>query len=78
MERIEFFYTPKHASWLNMAEIEINVMGKECLPNIIRSEELLKQQLEPWTTQRNAEKKKIHWTYTNQDADKKLSKHYVA
>lgn len=78
LERIEFCYTPKHASWLNMAEIEINVMGKECLPDKIGSEELLKQQLEPWTTQRNKEEKKIHWTFTKQDADKKLSKHYVA
>ena len=78
LERIEFCYTPKHASWLNMAEIEINVMGKECLPDNIGTEELLKQQLEPWTTQRNADEKKIHWTFTKQDADNKLSKHYVA
>lgn len=78
LERIEFCYTPKHASWLNMAEIEINVMGKECLPDKIGNEERLKQQLEPWTTQRNKEEKKIHWTFTKQDADKKLSKHYVA
>lgn len=78
LKRIEFWYTPKHASWLNMAEIEINVMATECLPDRIGSEELLKQQLEPWTTQRNKEEKKIHWAFTKQDADKKLSKHYVA
>jgi len=77
LEKVEFCYTPKHASWLNMAEIEINVMGKECLPDKIGTEDLLRKQLEPWTTQRNKDKKKIHWTFTKQDADKKLSNHYV-
>jgi len=77
LEKVEFCYTPKHASWLNMAEIEINVMGKECLPDKIGTEDLLRKQLKPWTTQRNKDKKKIHWTFTKQDADKKLSNHYV-
>lgn len=78
LEKITFCYTPKHGSWLNMAEIEINVMGKECLPDKIGTEHLLRQQIHAWTSQRNKEKKKIHWTFTRQDADKKLSKHYVA
>lgn len=78
LEKITFCYTPKHASWLNMAEIEINVMGKECLPDKIGTEHILKQQLQAWTSQRNKEKKKIHWTFTRQDADAKLSNHYVA
>lgn len=78
LDKITFCYTPKHASWLNMAEIEINVMGKECLPDKIGTEHLLKQHLQAWTSQRNKEEKKIHWTFTRQDADNKLSKHYVA
>jgi len=60
-----------------MAEIEINVMGRECLGNKIGNEDLLKQRLRIWTEQRNKEEKKIHWGFTRQDADKKLSKHYA-
>jgi len=77
LEKITFCYTPKHGSWLNMAEIEINVMGRECLGNKIGSDQLLKQRLQAWTEQRNNEEKQIHWGFTRQDADKKLSKHYA-
>jgi len=77
LERISFFYTPKHGSWLNMAEIEINVMDRECLGKRIASEELLVQRLTPWTKERNLGKKKINWTFTKQDADRKLGKHYA-
>lgn len=78
LDRITFHYTPKHGSWLNMAEIEINIMDKECLDRRIGTEEELKCQLKQWTKQRNKAKKKINWSFTKQDADKKLSKHYVA
>ena len=78
LDRITFYYTPKHGSWLNMAEIEINVMDKECLDRRIGEEEELKNQLKQWTKQRNKALKKINWTFTKKDADKKLSKHYVA
>ncbi len=78
LNKIIFYYTPKHGSWLNMAEIEINVMGKECLGEKIGNEKLLKQQLKPWIKERNLLHKKIIWKFTKQDADKKLSKHYVA
>jgi hypothetical protein len=78
LDRITFYYTPKHGSWLNMAEIEINVMDKECLDRRIGQEEEMKNQLKQWTKQRNKERKKINWTFTKKDADKKLSKHYVA
>lgn len=61
-----------------MAEIEINVMDKECLDRRIGQEEVLKNQLKQWTEQRNKAKKKIEWTFTKKNADKKLSKHYVA
>lgn len=77
LERISFFYTPKHGSWLNMAEIEINVMDRECLGKRIASEELLVRRLAPWTKQRNLDGKKINWRFTKQDADKKLGKHYA-
>jgi len=77
LKRITFCYTPKHGSWLNMAEIEINVMSRECLGEKIANVKLLNQQLKPWIKQRNKEKKKIYWKFTKQDADKKLSKHYA-
>ena len=77
LKRITFIYTPKHASWLNMAEIEINVMGRECLGEKIATEKLLKQRIRPWAIGRNKKKKKINWTFKRQDADKKLSKYYA-
>jgi hypothetical protein len=77
LSKITFIYTPKHGSWLNMAEIEINVMERECIGSKIGSEQTLTQRLQVWTGQRNTEKKKIHWTFTRQDADAKLSKHYA-
>lgn len=78
LSKIEFYYTPKHGSWLNMAEIEINVMGRECLDRRIGQESVLKSEISQWSLQRNKEKKKIHWSFTKEDADRKLSKHYVA
>lgn len=77
LDKITFCYTPKHGSWLNMAEIEINMMERECLGKKIGNEKLLKQRIQAWTKGRNNEKKKIYWTFTKQDADRKLSKHYA-
>jgi hypothetical protein len=78
LKRIQFVYTPKHASWLNMAEIEINMMAKECLGRNIKSRELLEKELEAWANQNNIEKRKIKWSFTRKKADKKLSKYYVS
>ena len=78
LNRITFCYTPKHASWLNMAEIEINIMERQCLNRKIGNEEFLKKELKAWADKRNKAGKKIKWTFTRQDADHKLSKHYVA
>jgi DDE superfamily endonuclease len=77
LSRVTFYYTPKHASWLNMAEIEINVMDRECLGGKIGNENLLKQQIKSWTKERNKRRKTIIWKFTKQHADKKLSKHYA-
>ena len=78
LNKIEFHYTPKHGSWLNMAEIEINVMDRECLARRIGREAALKYEINQWSLQRNKEKKKINWSFTKEDADRKLSKYYVA
>jgi len=78
LKKVQFIYTPKHASWLNMAEIEINMMDKECLDRNIKSRELLEKELGAWARQNNIEKKKIKWGFTRKKADKKLSKYYVS
>lgn len=77
LDRIEFHYTPKHASWLNAAEVEINVMDIECTGRRIGDMEILTHEVEAWTERRNEHKKKINWKFTREKADKKLSKYYV-
>ena len=78
LKKIRFIYTPKHASWLNMAEIEINIMDRQCTGGRIGNKEQLESQVNIWAKERNVNKNKIEWKFTRQDADKKLSKHYVA
>ena len=78
MKKIKFIYTPKHASWLNMAEIEINIMDRQCTGGRMESKEKLVSDVKRWTKDRNKKKRKIEWKFTRQEADKKLSKHYVS
>lgn len=77
LSRIEFYYTPKHASWLNMAEIEINILETECLDRKISTLEMLNKEVKAWEVEKNIQKKKIYWNFTKQKADIKLSKYYV-
>lgn len=77
MKKLRFIYTPTHASWLNMAEIEINIMDRQCTGGRIASKEQLKKEVTKWTQARNKKKCTIDWKFTRQDADRKLSKHYV-
>lgn len=77
IDQIEFHYTPKHASWLNAAEIEINVMDTECTSRRIGKFEKLTNEVEAWTKRRNEHEKKINWKFTKERADKKLSEYYV-
>jgi hypothetical protein len=76
LSKIEFHYTPKHASWLNTAEIEINVMDIECTGRRIGDIETLVREVAAWTKRRNDHGKKIDWKFTRERADKKLSKYY--
>lgn len=78
LSKIEFHYTPKHASWLNMAEIEIGIMDRQCLKGRVPDEDTLKRRLAVWQEKRNYDKKKIKWTFTKEKADKKLGKYYLA
>jgi len=78
LERVKFIHTPKHGSWLNMAEIEINIMDRQCTGGRIASKEILESEVLSWSNDRNAKQRNIEWKFTRQDADKKLSRHYVA
>ena len=78
LRRIVFHYTPKQASWLNMAEIEIGILDKQCLNRRIATEAELITEVQAWQTRRNQQRKTIDWTFTRQDADRKLKKYYVA
>jgi hypothetical protein len=77
LDNIVFHYTPKHASWLNMAEIEIGVMDRQCLNRRIATKEKMIHELEIWQRHRNEKGAKIIWNFSCQDADQKLAKHYT-
>jgi hypothetical protein len=77
LSRIDFHYTPKHASWLNMAEVEIGVMEKQCTGRRIPTEAVLQSEIAAWQHKRNVEKRGINWTFTREKADAKLARHYV-
>jgi hypothetical protein len=78
LKKIKFIYTPKHASWLNMAEIEINIMDRQCTGGRVESKEKLNTEVQYWCKKRNQDKCDIEWKFTRQQAVKKLSKHYVS
>lgn len=78
LRRVRFHYTPKHASWLNMAEIEIGILNRQCLDRRIATPTLLQSEVNAWQIDRNTECKTIQWKFTRQDADRKLSRHYVS
>ena len=78
LKRIKFIYTPKHASWLNMAEIEINLLDHECLGRNIGDRVDFEKQVAVWTNQNNLDQRRIFWSFTKYKADQKLSKYYVS
>lgn len=77
LRRVQFHYTPKHASWLNMAEIEIGILSRQCLDRRVASRQLLQSEVDAWQQARNAQHTTIEWKFTRQDADQKLGRHYV-
>lgn len=77
LSRIQFHYTPKHASWLNLAELELGIMERQCTGRRFDNADQLETELRAWQRQRNAANKKVKWSFTRQDADRKLGRHYV-
>jgi len=76
LDRLEFHYTPKHGSWLNMVEIEIGVVCEQCLDDRIPDEETLRRQIAAWETVRNEQQATINWKFTTIDARNKLKRLY--
>ena len=76
LDRLEFHYTPKHGSWLNMAEIELSVLDRQCLDRYIPSTDALSQETSAWETDRNQSGATVDWRFNTTDARIKLKKLY--
>jgi len=76
LKRLEFHYTPKHGSWLNMAEIELSILSRQCLDRRIPDEETLKREITAYEERRNAAQAAIEWRFTTRDARVKLHRLY--
>jgi len=76
VERVEIHHTPKHGSWLNIAECELSVMTRHCLRNRTGSIESLKHKTDAWQQKRNAAEDRVDWQFTSQDARTKLRRLY--
>jgi transposase len=76
VEKFDFIFTPKHGSWLNMAEIELRVLNSQCLNRHIATIEEVKQEVDAWKEHRNNKESKINWQFTTADARIKLKRLY--
>lgn len=75
-DRFQFAYTPKHGSWLNMAEIELHLLNSQCLNRHISNIETVKKEVHAWQGKRNKTNRKINWQFTAADSRIKLKKNY--
>jgi hypothetical protein len=78
LRRVIFHHTPNHASWLNIAEIEIAALTRQCLQRRVPDQHTLRGEVNAWQQRRNRQRRTIDWTFTRQNADRKLSVHYVS
>ena len=78
IDRFEFIYTPKHGSWLNMAEIEFRVLNSQCLNRHIATIEEIKEEVKAWQEHRNNKNSKINWQFSTDDARIKLRRLYTS
>ena len=75
-KKLQFCYTPKHGSWLNMAEIELSVLSRQCLSRRIPDQETLKCEVQAWQNRRNQQRTTVKWHFTIDDARIKLRRLY--
>jgi len=75
-DKLEIHYTPKHGSWLDMAEIELGILARQCLSRRIDNMEQLKDEVAAWQIIRNTAEAKVNWRFTNKDARIKLKRLY--
>jgi hypothetical protein len=75
-KKVEIHYTPLHGSWLNMAEIELSVLGRQVLHERLGNKEIVEQKVAAWQAKRNAQKPTINWRFTAEDARIKLKRLY--
>ena len=78
VERFEWHYTPKHGSWLDMAESELGILSSQCLDRRIPDQQVLKDEVEAWVADRNTKHAKANWQFTTADARVKLRRLYPA
>jgi hypothetical protein len=76
VEKVEIHYTPKHGSWLNMAEIELSILARQCLSDRMPSMDFVEKQVNAWQTERNQAQVTINWRFTTEDARIKLKRLY--
>ena len=76
VNRFEFHFTPKHGSWLNMAEIELSVLSRQCINRRIPNEQTLQQEVQAWVEDRNSKVVKVDWRFSAADARIKLKRLY--
>src|SRR5512144_2055954 len=76
LDKLEIHYTPKHGSWLNMAELELSVLSRQCLDRRIPDQATLECEVKAWETQRNASPAPVNWRFTTADARSKLKRLY--
>ena len=75
-DRFEFIYTPKHGSWLNVAEVELNVLIRQCLNRRIDQIDVLRREVAAWQASRDRIRATVNWQFTNDDARVKLKRLY--
>lgn len=76
VEKVEIHYTPKHGSWLNMAEIELSILARQCLSDRMPSIDFIQKQVHAWQAERNQAQVTINWRFTTEDARIKLKRLY--
>ena len=76
LDKLEIHYTPKHGSWLNMAETELGILSRQCLDRRLADRQLLTREVSAWNSQRNTAECKVHWQFTTADARTKLWRLY--